>query len=211
MDAADPSRPPRIWVDARGQGDFAGAVPGTGGWEDGRCWCDAEPTFDLTSPGGGRFPYSIDVSYQGGTGEGAGRIHLEPRTWLRGRAVLGGRAFDLVLREASAEGSYSDVERLQVVFDRDGDGWFDADERTGEGYRGGERFNLGTGTFRVRSAAADGSSVTFAPAWPPKATRPFLGTGSAAPSLPPTDLDGRPVAWEEFRGRKVYLVFWASW
>ena len=205
----DPSGP-GLWVDTRGDGDFARMPPGEGASDEGGVYWEATVTFDLARPGEDPRPRPFGLSYSGRIGS-PGRLSVESASWLRGRAGLGGKEFDFLVKDANADGCYDDVDRLLVAFDRDGDGFFDFDERTGEGYRGRQRFDLGTGTFRIAAAAEDGSSITFAPAWPDQDPRPFLGTGEPAPPLPATDLEGKPISWEEFRGRKVWLVFWASW
>lgn len=39
----------------------------------------------------------------------------------------------------------------------------------------------------------------------------LLKPGTPAPELTLNDIDGKPVSLSSFRGRKVVLVFWASW
>lgn len=211
VDASDPDRPPRMWLDATGTGDFAGVEPSVGEWYERRtAYVGADPVLRLPAPGGGERDYPLSVQYHGGP-EGAGTLEVVSQDWLAGKAALGGREFLFAIRDLDADGDYSDPEGLVVAFDRDGDGTLDADTMGGEGYAGDERFDLGTGTFRIARVAEDGTEVAFEPAWPPASVRPFLGVGDPAPPLPATDLDGKPIALEEFRGRKVLLVFWAQW
>ncbi len=211
VDASDPARPPRMWMDLAGSGDFTGVEPTAGDWYEGRtAYVSQDPTLRLPAPGGGHREYPLSIQYHG-EAEGPGTMEVVSMDWLRGKVTLGGREFEFALRDLDADGDYADPAGLTLVFDQDGDRYLDAGQESGEGYRGDERFNLGTGTFRVARVAEDGSEVSFEPAWPPASVRPFLGVGDPAPPIPATDLDGKPISLEEFRGRKVLLVFWAEW
>lgn len=39
----------------------------------------------------------------------------------------------------------------------------------------------------------------------------FVEPGGTLPAITLPDLDGNPVALEQFRGRKLLLFMWASW
>ncbi|MHC4493306.1 MAG: hypothetical protein ACYTDU_16980 [Planctomycetota bacterium] len=198
-DASDPEKPPLLWVDVAGSGDFAGATVFTGEWhpaanrdEPPMAYVSGTAKVPLQSRDGRTWEYELGCSYQG-TAARPGDVRIVASTWRGGIARLGDREFRFALRDANADGSFADINHLQLVFDRDWDGAYDADYDTGEGYRGYERFNLGTGTFRLDSVSDDGSRVVFAAAWPGISPRPFLGSGDQAPVLPAKDLDPPPL------------------
>ena len=213
VDAADPLRPPRIEADRRGEGvAFDGAV--TGSWtteapgDPPNAWISGRVTFVLPVPGGGLRDYAVDLDYSGGRGEG--RLEAAATTWIVGEADLGGRQFRYALRDRNLDGSMADLDGLQFLIDRDGDGQFDGSENEEE-YAAGRPFNVGTCTFFLREVSDDGCRAEFARAVWPVGARPFLGKGDVAPAIEGTDLDGKTVSLASLRGRKALLVFWASW
>ena len=60
------------------------------------------------------------------------------------------------------------------------------------------------------SPGGTGSSPP-SPQAPPVPGAPVLAPGQPAPDFELQDLDGRPVRLSDFRGRVVFLNFWASW
>ena len=211
VDAADPARPPRMWVDAAGDGDLAADAPLSGEWHEGRtAYVSGEAILRLPAPGAGTRGFPLHLSCRVPL-DGPATLEVVAAEWLLGRVPLGGREFPFALRDADGDGDYSRIAGVEIGFDRDGDGVIDGGREFGECYAADGRFDLGTGTFRISSIAEDGSAVTFEPAWPAAAVRPFLGVGDPAPPIPGTDLDGRPISLEEYRGRTVLLLFWAEW
>ncbi len=138
----------------------------------------------------------------------AAGVPLEDLEWRHGRVALGDRTFHYVLCRPGGE--WSDLGRLELSFDRDEDGLFCNDLSNGEGYEGDERFDLGTGTFMIRSISEDGEHVVFAKAWPPTGVHHFLASGDPAPALPAEILDGSPISLDDFLGQEVLLCFWGS-
>ena len=138
----------------------------------------------------------------------AADVPVEDLEWRHGRVAMGERTFHYVLCRPGGE--WSDLGRLELSFDRDEDGLFCNDLENGEGYEGDERFDLGTGTFMIRSISEDGERVVFAKAWPPTRVHQFLASGDPAPALPAETLDGSPISLDDFLGQEVLLCFWSS-
>ena len=65
----------------------------------------------------------------------------------------------------------------------------------------------GTGGPGGAAPAGPGSSGQA----PPVSQRPVVAPGTPAPEFTLRDLEGRPVSLSNFRGKVVFLNFWASW
>ena len=61
------------------------------------------------------------------------------------------------------------------------------------------------------AAALVCAGIAGAVAWGIWRTRPGVGVGDLAPAYEAVDLDGKPVALADFRGRPVLLNVWATW
>lgn len=77
---------------------------------------------------------------------------------------------------------------------------------------GGDNFNLSEFARRIEQPFAhdEGSGVWLfgPPGWEWQAGRPAL---HQAPDFVLPDLEGKPHALSELRGKKVFLLFWATW
>jgi hypothetical protein len=82
--------------------------------------------------------------------------------WRFGRVPLGGRELEFALFRPG--GDWSDLNRLTLSIDRDGDGLFGNDRIAGEGYGADERFDVGTGdpAPALPTATLDGEPLSLA-------------------------------------------------
>jgi hypothetical protein len=189
IDARSADRPPQIDVEGAAVVE-SGATSGVG-----------DPR-DFALPGA---PYRASLRVEREEGS-PGTLVVEPE--FRGGTVdLGGSSYRFLIRDRDADGDF-DLDALDLCIDRDDDGQFDLD---GETFAGSASFRVASGTFALRSVSDDGAAVTFSRALLPKFGDRYVGRGDPAPPVAGTDLDGKPISLDALRGRKVLLVFWASW
>jgi thiol-disulfide isomerase/thioredoxin len=98
-----------------------------------------------------------------------------------------------------------------LVFDLDRDGKMDFDSLDNAEliHVFEDTITLDDASYRF-TIAPDGSQLTLQPLAETLPPRPALATGTPAPELAVTDLDGKPVRLSSLRGQLVLLDFWAT-
>jgi len=71
-------------------------------------------------------------------------------------------------------------------------------------------FSIGGNSYSVESIDAEGKDLTLR-GLGPSVEQPAPGVGHPAPDFRYTDVQGRPVALSQLRGRTAIVYFWASW
>lgn len=131
--------------------------------------------------------------------------------WLQGRVTLGGTKYLVAIRDRDLSGTFENLRTIELAVDRDGDGGIDAMQGSGEYYEAHRPFDLGNGDFELVSISRNGGRAIFGPSSSDAKVRPFLGRGAKAPPLRGVDLAGKEFSLDQYAGKRVLLVFWASW
>ena len=131
-----------------------------------------------------------------------------------GTVKLGGETYDALLTDTNAVGDFRlrSNSGILLCLDRNHNGQID---KYGEAFDISRPFNIKGVTYKVTDSEVSGQALTIeksaqavAEILPPPDLRP----SQPIPPFKATTLDGRTVDFPaDFKGRKVILVFWASW
>ncbi|HKY30949.1 MAG TPA: TlpA disulfide reductase family protein [Candidatus Polarisedimenticolia bacterium] len=213
--------------------EYAGSVAS-------RAWCDTDGNGDLRdneplrlfaypSPRGAR-SFLVDLRWTAQAGarsipvESTIRVVLEPPpdpgkppTYrlqrvhaMVGDVALAGRSHRAFLYDGNGDGLYAREFPDGLYVDLDDDLHFDIDPMSPGFAPLGAPFVMGERSHEIVSVDPEGLRIALRDTGPAEALEQAV-VGRAAPGFSYTDLEGRTLHLEDYRGRVVLLYFWASW
>jgi len=115
-----------------------------------------------------------------------------------------------LLYDANGDGLYQMANSDGIFFDVDNDRHFLIGVMSRDFGPFAVPFSIGGNSYSVESIDAEGKDLTLR-GLGPSVEQPAPGVGHPAPDFRYTDVQGRPVALSQLRGRTAIVYFWASW
>ena len=129
---------------------------------------------------------------------------------MLGTVRLNGEPRLALLYDANGDGLYRKGNSDGVFFDADNDRHFSIGVMSRDFGPFALPFSIGGNSYAVESIDAEGKDLTLR-GLGPSVEQPAPGTGFPAPDFRYTDVQGRPVALSQLKGRTVIVYFWSSW